>query len=144
LAHTPDFVSMRELPEVQFAAGGIVWDKKGGDRRVAIVHRPKYDDWSLPKGKPESGEEIAETAWREIREELGVDVNFGEFAGTTHYPLADGRIKVVLFWQMIKRVGESTFKPNREIDAVEWLSAKDAIKKLTHDVEKELLRKNAE
>lgn len=135
---------MRELPEVQFAAGGIVWDKKGAERRVAIVHRPKYDDWSLPKGKPEPGEEIAETAWREIREELGVDVDFGDFAGTTHYLLRDGRSKVVLFWHMIKRGGESTFKPNREIDAVEWLSAKEAIKKLTHDVEKELMRKNAE
>jgi 8-oxo-dGTP pyrophosphatase MutT (NUDIX family) len=135
---------MGELPQVQYAAGGIVWDKRGAGRRVAIVHRPKYDDWSLPKGKPDPGEEIAETALREIREELGVDVDFGDFAGTTHYPLADDRIKVVLFWHMIKRAGESTFKPNREIDAIQWLSVKDAIKKLTHDVEKEVLRKNAE
>ena len=135
---------MREVPQVQLAAGGIVWDKKGDDRRVVIVHRPKYDDWSLPKGKPDPGEEIGETALREVQEEVGIDVDFGDFAGTTHYPLASGRTKVVLYWHMIKRAGESNFKPNREIDALEWLSAKEAIKKLTHEVEKELLRRNAE
>jgi 8-oxo-dGTP pyrophosphatase MutT (NUDIX family) len=135
---------MRELPEIQFAAGGIVWDKKGDGRGMAIVHRPKYDDWGLPKGKPDPGEEMAHTALREIQEELGIDADFGDFAGTTHYPLANGRIKVVLYWHMFRKPGPSSFKPNREIDAVEWLPAKDAIKKLTHAVEKELLRKNSE
>ena len=135
---------MREVPRVQFAAGGIVWDKRGEGRRLALVHRGKYDDWSLPKGKPDPGEEIGETALREVQEELGVDADFGPFAGTVHYPLGDDRTKVVLYWHMIKRAGESTFKPNREIDAIEWLEPKDAIRKLTHDVERELLRKNAE
>ncbi|HMJ66702.1 MAG TPA: NUDIX hydrolase [Candidatus Binatia bacterium] len=135
---------MRGLPQIQFAAGGIVWDKKGNGRRLAIVHRPKYDDWSLPKGKPDPGEEIAQTALREVQEELGIDADFGDFAGTTHYPLASGRIKVVLYWHMFRKPGPNGFKPNREIDAVEWLPAKDAIRTLTHDVEKELLRKNSE
>lgn len=135
---------MREVPGVQFAAGGIVWDKKGDGRRLALVHRAKYDDWSLPKGKPDPGEKIAETAIREVQEELGVDADFGPFAGTTHYPLGDGRTKVVLYWHMIRRPGESTFKPNREIDAVDWLEPREAIRKLTHEVERELLRKNAE
>jgi 8-oxo-dGTP pyrophosphatase MutT (NUDIX family) len=135
---------MPEVPRVQFAAGGIVWDKQGDDRRVAVVHRPRYDDWSLPKGKIDPGEEIGETARREVHEELGIDVDFGAFAGTTHYPLASGKTKIVLYWHMVKRAGESKFQPNREIDAIEWLPAKDAIKKLTHDVEKELLRKNSE
>jgi len=135
---------MREVPRVQFAAGGIVWDKHGDDRRLALVHRAKYDDWSLPKGKPDPGEEIAETALREVQEELGVDVDFGPFAGTTHYLLRDGRTKIVFYWHMLKRPGETTFKPNREIDAVQWLEPKDAIRELTHEVEKELLRKNAE
>ena len=135
---------MREVPKVQFAAGGIVWDKKGDGRRLALVHRAKYDDWSLPKGKPAPGEEIGETALREVQEELGADADFGPFAGTTHYPLGDGRTKVVLYWHMIKRPGESTFEPNREIDAVQWLEPKDALRKLTHEVERELLRKNAE
>jgi 8-oxo-dGTP diphosphatase len=84
---------MREVPEVKFAAGGIVWDKKGEGRRLALVHRGKYDDWSLPKGKVDPGEEIGATALREVQEELGVDADFGPFAGTTHYPLADGRTK---------------------------------------------------
>jgi 8-oxo-dGTP diphosphatase len=135
---------MREVPGVQFAAGGIVWDKKGKGRRLALVHRAKYDDWSLPKGKPDPGEKIGETALREVQEELGVDADFGSFAGTTHYPLGDGRTKVVLYWHMIRRAGESTFKPNREIDAVEWLEPREAIKRLSHDVERELLRANAE
>lgn len=135
---------MREVPGVQFAAGGIVWDGKGDGRRLALVHRAKYDDWSLPKGKPDPGEKIAETAIREVQEELGVDADFGPFAGTTHYPLGDGRTKVVLYWHMIRRPGESTFKPNREIDAVDWLEPREAIRKLTHEVERELLRKNAE
>ena len=135
---------MREVPGVQFAAGGIVWDKKGEGRRLALVHREKYDDWSLPKGKPDPGEEIGETALREVQEELGVDADFGPFAGTVHYPLGDDRTKVVLYWHMIKRPGESTFKPNREIDAIEWLEPREAIRKLSHDVERELLRKNAE
>ena len=135
---------MREVPAVKFAAGGIVWDRKGDGRRVALVHRGKYDDWSLPKGKVDPGEEIGATALREVQEELGVDADFGPFAGTTHYPLADGRTKVVLYWHMIKRPGESTFKPNREIDAIEWHEPKEALRKLTHEVERELLRKNAE
>lgn len=134
---------MPEVPQVQFAAGGIVWDKKGEGRRLAVVHRPKYDDWSLPKGKVDPGEEIAQTALREVQEELGIDADFGDFAGTVHYPLASGRIKVVLYWHMVKRAGESKFQPNREIDAIEWLPAKDAIKKLTHEVEKDLLRNTA-
>ena len=135
---------MSDLPGVQLAAGGIVWDKAGEGRRLALVHRPKYDDWSLPKGKPDPGEEMAETAAREIHEELGVEADFGPFAGITHYPLKDGRTKVILYWHMIKRAGENSFKPNKEIDAVEWLDVQSAIKKVTHDVERELLRKNAE
>ena len=135
---------MREVPRVQFAAGGIVWDGKGEGRRLALVHRGKYDDWSLPKGKPEPDEKIGETALREVQEELGIDADFGPFAGTTHYPLGDGRTKVVLYWHMVRRAGESTFIPNREIDAVEWLEPREAIKKLSHDVERELLRANAE
>jgi 8-oxo-(d)GTP phosphatase len=135
---------MRDLPGVQLAAGGIVWDNAGEPRRLALVHRPKYDDWSLPKGKPDPGEELAETALREIHEELGVEVDFGPFAGITHYPLKNGRTKVVLYWHMVRRAGESTFKPNAEIDAVEWLDPRSAIRKVTHDVEKELLRKHVE
>lgn len=135
---------MPELPGIQLAAGGIVWDTTGPGRRIALVHRAKYDDWSLPKGKPDPGEELAETARREIKEEIGVDVDFGLFAGVTHYPLRDGRTKVVLYWHMFKRGGESAFAPNREIADVQWLEWKTAIGKLTHDVEKELLRKNAE
>ena len=135
---------MREVPGVKFAAGGIVWDGKGDGRRVALVHRGKYDDWSLPKGKVDPGEEIGATALREVQEELGVDADFGPFAGTTHYQLGDGRTKVVLYWHMIKRPGESTFKANKEIDAIEWHEPKEALRRLTHEVERELLRKNAE
>ena len=125
-------------PDVQLAAGGIVWQRIDGDPRLALIHRPKYDDWTLPKGKPERGEELGETARREIHEELGCRIKFLEFAGVVHYPLGYERTKVVLFWHM-SPVGEQVFSPNREVDEILWLSKKEALKKLTHDVERELL-----
>jgi len=126
-------------PEVQFAAGGVVWQRKGGTATLAVIHRPKYDDWTLPKGKPEKGEPLGETARREIHEELGCAIRFLDFAGVVHYPLDDDRTKVVLFWHMTP-AGPHEFRPNQEVDQVLWLEKKDALRKLTHDVEQELLK----
>jgi 8-oxo-dGTP pyrophosphatase MutT (NUDIX family) len=130
--------SLPTLPEVQLAAGGIVWRQIDGSFRLALIHRPKYDDWTLPKGKPDPGETLAETARREVREELGCDVTFGEFAGTTHYNRSDGKLKIVLFWHMVP-VGEFHFIPNNEVDQVQWLTREEAAKKLDHPVEVELI-----
>jgi 8-oxo-dGTP pyrophosphatase MutT (NUDIX family) len=129
-----------DVPEVQLAAGGIVWRSTPQGAKLAVIHRPKYDDWSLPKGKPERGEGLGETAQREIREELGCGVKFLDFAGVVHYPLDDGRTKVVLFWHVTEK-GKSEFQSHAEVDEVLWLPPDKALKKLSHEVERELLRK---
>jgi 8-oxo-dGTP diphosphatase len=107
---------------------------------LAVIHRPKYDDWTLPKGKPDDGEALGETARREIHEELGCEIRFLEFAGVVHYPIGYDRTKVVLFWNMTPSV-PFEFRPNQEVDQMLWLEKKDALRKLTHDVERELLAK---
>ena len=127
-----------DLPKVQLAAGGIVWREKNGVRKLAVIHRPRYDDWSLPKGKPEPEESLAETAEREVREELGCEVKFLHFAGVVHYPLGIDRTKVVLFWHM-EAAGELTFEPNTEVDEAVWLTPEKAVEKLSHGVEQRLV-----
>jgi 8-oxo-dGTP pyrophosphatase MutT (NUDIX family) len=131
-----------ELPEVQTAAGGIVWKQLNGAPVVALVHRPGHDDWALPKGKPKRDESPAQTAYREVVEEIGCDVRFHEFAGTTHYYLRDGRLKLVLFWHMLA-VGPSRFLPHSEIDDLQWFPPGTAVERLSHPGEKELLARAA-
>ena len=128
------------VPELQLAAGGLVWRDLEHLPKLAIIHRPKYGDWTLPKGKPDPGESLAETARREVREELGCEVSFLEFAGTTHYRRDKGKLKVVLFWHMVP-AGEFTFKPNNEVDQMQWLSREEALEKLDHSADIELLAK---
>jgi 8-oxo-dGTP diphosphatase len=125
------------LPQVQLAAGGIVWRKAGSVWKFAVIHRPRYDDWTLPKGKPEANETLAQTARREIHEELGCDVRFMDFAGVTHHSLPDGKVKVVLFWH-VRPVGEWTFRANEEVDELLWLTPEEAARKLKYPAEREL------
>jgi 8-oxo-dGTP diphosphatase len=107
------------------AAGGIVVD---GDR-VLVVHRPKYDDWSLPKGKLEPGESWAEAALREVEEETGVACELGDYAATTSYEVADG-LKEVRYYLMTP-LGEA--RPRNEVDEVRWVSLAEARELLTHE-----------
>jgi len=127
-----------KLPEVQLAAGGLVWQTMGGVKMLAVIHRPKYDDWTLPKGKPEPNETLAETALREVREELGCEARFVGFAGVTHYPLPDGREKVVLFWNMVP-ICQFEFLANSEVDRLLWLKLPEAVQRLSHQIEKDLV-----
>lgn len=120
------------------AAGGVVWWRNGDQRRVAVIHRPKHRDWSLPKGKLEQEESWLQAAIREVREEIGCDIRLSAFAGMTSY-LVQGRPKVVLFWNM-ERAGASNWQPDGEVDQVEWLDPDDAVERLDHLSEKELLR----
>lgn len=123
------------------AAGGLVWrDGKQGPE-VLLVHRPRYDDWSLPKGKMEQGEAWTETALREVEEETGMQVVLGDFAGSCSY-LVRQRVKVVLFWNMEIR-NETRFVVNDEVDQLKWLPVKKALKTLTYEFEQDLLRSNA-
>ena len=116
------------------AAGGVVVDDDG---RVAVVHRPKYDDWTLPKGKLDPGETFEEAALREVWEETGLRCTLVRELPSTDYTVRD-RPKVVRYWQM-SVVEDPGFAPNSEVDELRWLSPADAAALLTYDRDKEVL-----
>jgi 8-oxo-dGTP diphosphatase len=118
------------------AAGGVVWRRAEPDLEVALVHRPRYDDWTLPKGKVDPGEELLDTAVREVCEEMGAKVEVSRRIGRVRYPVKDGR-KSVTFWTM--RCLQQDFSPHREIDEVRWLSPRAARKTLTYDTDRQVL-----
>jgi 8-oxo-dGTP pyrophosphatase MutT (NUDIX family) len=129
-------------PDPVLAFGGVVWQMVGdlGEVRVAVVHRPRYDDWSFPKGKAEPGESPIDTARREVDEETGLDCRLGSDLGTIEYPLGDGRRKVVGFWTM-EVVGERHRVPDAEVDQMLWWSVDTAARRLTHPQDREVLER---
>ena len=125
--------------DVVLAAGGIVWRDAPRGRELAVIHRPRYQDWTLPKGKLAAGERWQKGARREVREETGFDVELRDFAGACGY-MTRNAPKVVLFWHM-ELVGEGRFAPEdtSEVDGVEWLTIPEALRRLTHPPERRLL-----
>jgi len=123
------------------AAGGVVRRRsKNGRTDYALVHRPRYDDWSLPKGKLDPGETDEEAAQREVEEETGVLANLVTELSSTRYPDRKGRMKQVRYWLMEPADGKSPkFRPNNEIDQVRWCSAADAGKLLDHEHDRKLI-----
>ena len=119
------------------AAGGVVWRKKSGALEVLLVHRPKYDDWTLPKGKLDDGEGAEEAALREVEEETGFQVALGEELPATDYHDRFGRPKNVRYWVMDVLGGG--FRPNREVDEVRWLPVDDAKAALTYARDRDVL-----
>lgn len=123
------------------AAGGVVWKNTSSGPKLAIIHRRRYDDWSLPKGKRETGEQWHETAIREVFEETGCQVTLGKFIGSTSYLLKNySTPKIVLFWNM-HTINETTFQPSPEVDRLKWVSPHKALKKLSFPNEQEIIRK---
>jgi 8-oxo-dGTP diphosphatase len=118
--------------EVQ-AAGGVVVR----DGRVAVVHRPKYEDWTLPKGKLDPGEDFEEAALREVGEETGLRCELGRELPSTSYRDSKDRPKVVRYWEMTPVAGE--FVPNSEVDELRWLEPDEAAELLTYDRDREVL-----
>jgi 8-oxo-dGTP diphosphatase len=120
-----------------FAAGGLVWRDA---EQIAVVHRPRYDDWSLPKGKLEPGELLPETAVREVEEETGFAVRRGSYAGRYQYEVSEGP-KTVYVWHM--SVVEDRGRPDDEdeVDELVWLAVSDALDRLTYAHERDLLRR---
>ena len=118
------------------AAGGVVWRDDSGPLRIAVIHRDRYDDWSLPKGKLNHGESRLSAAVREVHEETGAVVAATRRLIETAY-LVDDVPKTVQFWAMRYRSGE--FTRNSEVDDLRWLPLPEARTTLTHDVDRSVL-----
>ncbi|MGH4007759.1 MAG: NUDIX hydrolase [Pseudonocardiaceae bacterium] len=119
------------------AAGAVVWQlSPSGDVEVALVHRPHYDDWSFPKGKPHSGEALPHTAVREVAEETGHTVVLGPRLGSTHYPVPAGE-KVARYW--VARATGGSFRPSAEVDELRWLPPVKASDLLSYEHDQMLL-----
>jgi len=113
------------------AAGGVVWRRSpAGEVEVLLVHRPRYDDWTVPKGKLHAGEDHATAALREVEEETGLRCALGEQLSETAYVDRKGRPKRVRYWAMTPAGG--AFTPTDEVDEVCWLPVDAAAARLTY------------
>ncbi|MDT3441658.1 MULTISPECIES: NUDIX hydrolase [unclassified Pseudofrankia] len=125
------------------AAGGVVWrPAAGGGIEIVLVHRPRYDDWSLPKGKLDDGETWLAAAVREVAEETGLAVEVGAPLGDVTYPVHRHGIpatKVVRYWAL--RATGGTFAPNEEVDQLRWLPPDAAMSLLAHDLDREIVER---
>jgi 8-oxo-dGTP diphosphatase len=119
------------------AAGGVIFRGAETDVELVIVHRPRYDDWTFPKGKAESGETDEQTAHREVLEETGFDCELGEELPSVTYRDHKNRSKIVRYWEMTIRSG--VFEANDEVDILEWVSAAEAGERLTYDHDVDVL-----
>lgn len=125
------------MPEVA-AAGGVLLRRDGdGQTRVAVIHRPKYMDWSLPKGKLEEGEGWREAALREVEEETGYRCQPGAELPRVAYLDRRGRRKLVRYWVMEPVDGR--FEPHSEVDELRWVTVPEAEELLTYPHDRELV-----
>lgn len=129
---------MVKVKDLIIAAGGIV-TRDGGE--VLLVHRPRYGDWSFPKGKLDSGESPLETALREVREETGYEVEVRGFAGAVGYEVK-GIPKTVLFWEMSPGP-QHEIEDREEVSELVWLPFAGAARRMSYALEVELLEKTA-
>jgi 8-oxo-(d)GTP phosphatase len=114
----------------------VVWREDAGQLHVAVVHRERYDDWSLPKGKIEPGESALVGAIREVGEETGAAVSASRRLGQVRYQVK-GTDKSVRFWAMRYRGGE--FEPSDEVDKLEWMTVDDARRQLSYSGEQMMI-----
>ncbi|MFI0449433.1 NUDIX domain-containing protein [Actinomadura sp. 6N118] len=127
-----------EGDDVIRAAGALLWRDCPEGPEVALIHRPKYDDWSFPKGKLKHGEHILRAAVREVEEETGVVPRLGRRLPTSSYP-KDGKTKRVDYWTARAALA-GPFEPNDEVDRLEWLPIVDAYERLSYSHDVDLLR----
>ena len=126
------------MTEVVRAAGGVVWrPAKDGRVEVVLVHRPKYDDWSFPKGKLNPDEDEASAAVREVEEETGLRCRLARDLGFSTYSDSRGRPKTVRYWKMTRVDGE--LAAAHEVDEARWVALDDAAGLLTYERDREVL-----
>lgn len=130
------------------AAGGIIWRKNGRRLEVVLIHRPRYDDWSFPKGKVKQGEDLRTCAVREITEETQLPVALRRPAGTIRYRLPSGHLKEVTYWTCrelpkdhpaLRARPQIRRAPKNEIDKVLWVPLSQAMVMLTSELDREIL-----
>ena len=124
---------MAAVSERVDAAGGVVVQ----DGRVLLVHRPRYDDWTFPKGKLDPGESFEDAALREVEEETGIRCSLGRELPAARYAVGD-RPKLVRYWLMTARE-ETPFVPNDETDELRWATPDEALSLLSYDRDREVL-----
>jgi len=133
-------IGAQRPPVLIRAAGGVIWRPVDhGDREVVVVHRPRYDDWTFPKGKAERGESDEDCARREVLEETGLVCDFGPKLPDTTYRDRFNRPKIVHYWAMTV-VEARPFVPNNEVDELRWVLASAAGDVLTYGRDRELVQ----
>jgi 8-oxo-dGTP diphosphatase len=119
------------LTDTVQAAGGVPLRRRDdGTVEVLLVHRPRYSDWTFPKGKVQNGERDEDAAVRELHEETGLVCGLGRELASTHYQDQKLRDKTVRYWVMENCSGR--FEPNDEVDRIEWLTLDEAARRLSH------------
>jgi 8-oxo-dGTP diphosphatase len=126
-------------PTVRAAGGILLRSAAEGDPEVAVVHRPRYDDWSLPKGKLQPGETFEEAAVREVAEETGFRCRIDGEAGTVRYRDRRGRPKLVRYYLM--RPLDGSFAPGDEVDELRWLGPAEAVRTLSYPHDRGLVER---
>jgi len=125
------------------AAGGVVTRVgASGHSEILLVHRPKYDDWTLPKGKAEPGESDEACALREVEEETGLACELGEEVAVVEYEDAAGRPKRVVYFAMTPHDGADT-SAQHEVDAVRWLEREPALEALSYERDRGVVKRLA-
>ena len=121
------------------AAGALLW-RETQERaiEIALIHRPRYDDWTLPKGKIEEGETALQCAFRELVEETGIKASFTRQLGSIDY-MENGEGKRVIFWAAHCALNASTFIANEEVDQLRWLPSEEAIELSTYQSDREMI-----
>jgi len=128
-----------ETAEVK-ASGGVVWRRSDAGVELVVVHRPRYDDWSLPKGKLDPGETWEQAALREVTEEVGLRCRLGDELPSVGYRDHKEREKVVRYWLMEPEDGAARFTPNDEVDEMRWLDFAAAAALLSYPHDADLVR----
>lgn len=123
------------------AAGGVLLRRGRGDDETCLVHRPRYDDWSLPKGKLDEDESFEEAALREVAEETGYECRLGPALGEIRYRDSRDRPKIVRYWVMWPIAGDGEFVADHEVDRIRWVDVEEAPGVLTYGGDRDVLER---